>query len=296
MVPFGASRSGEGWLLTTPQRKRVDRFEASSPQVVFSPRKRLQADGRIHDASTQVTAFLRFQGYSDDDIPHIMQSTKTKMSGESESPATHKYRKPTNRFADFARNVGAMPPLHCADDFSADLCDLLSGDENETVLEPQVTSDCAGNVNLTQQQGEVKFCQVVATPPRMQETGHEDFSAGSQSILSQLSPDFCAGLLGAVEEIENRASQSTACCSTPRETCCRRLSAVSSASTTIVGNTIPSSMTSTTSSQQSLPLGHECPLVTDRRVTDRVDTDIDDDVLLPQLRAFQERLKFAHRG
>merc|ERR1712137_1459738 len=102
---------------------------------------------------------------------------------------------------------------------------------------------------------------------------------------------FCAGLLDSVTEMENRASQNTFYWATP-DACRRYLTPVSSDPATIRGDTIHSNSSRITSSEQPLRHSHQCTPFTSGRGTSRTDIGIDDDVLLPELRAFQKRLKF----
>mmetsp|Transcript_139925 Transcript_139925/g.390060 ORF Transcript_139925/g.390060 Transcript_139925/m.390060 type:complete len:540 (-) Transcript_139925:129-1748(-) len=121
---------------------------SGGPQVVFSPGKRVHADGSKHDAGAEVRAFLRHQGYSDQEIRRIMASeagssglrrasvggtggaaAATPAAGGGHSPLVPK------RFADLARDVqggGGTSGGGGADDFAADLLDVLGlGDDGD---------------------------------------------------------------------------------------------------------------------------------------------------------------------
>lgn len=79
--PRRDASSGKEMRPATPPRKRLPSSEAvntlggmpdTGPKVVFSPGKRLCADGAAVDAAMEMKAFLRHKGIADADIPDMM--------------------------------------------------------------------------------------------------------------------------------------------------------------------------------------------------------------------------------
>jgi len=72
--PRKRPRSSEVDGIQSDAKASANSGGSNGPQVVFSPGKRVQADGHKHDAGAEVRAFLRQQGYSDQEIRTIMTS------------------------------------------------------------------------------------------------------------------------------------------------------------------------------------------------------------------------------
>lgn len=79
--PRRDASGGKEMRAATPPRKRLPSSEAvntlggmpdTGPKVVFSPGKRLCADGAAVDATMEMKAFLRHKGIADADIPDMM--------------------------------------------------------------------------------------------------------------------------------------------------------------------------------------------------------------------------------
>eukprot|EP00927_Polykrikos_kofoidii_P029442 TRINITY_DN25469_c0_g1_i1.p1 TRINITY_DN25469_c0_g1~~TRINITY_DN25469_c0_g1_i1.p1 ORF type:complete len:493 (+),score=74.64 TRINITY_DN25469_c0_g1_i1:198-1676(+) len=145
--------SGEEQATATPPRKSRRRRMLSANEhdlddqtqndlkVVFSPGKRLQADGADHDAALEVQGFLRHQGCSEEEIQRILAANgngqiggtiagRAAASGKSSiPPATFiDLDAAPRRFADHAWSVGgcARDSQESRDDFMTDLHDVLN--------------------------------------------------------------------------------------------------------------------------------------------------------------------------
>ena len=169
---------------------------ATGPQVVFSPRKGLKADGSVHDAASEVWALLQRQGYSEDEIPGILAGRRASRScadaaasrpgpagGASLLVTPEPARGPT-RFADHARTVGVEDsprPLDIVkggDDFLLDLSNLFAADTSSPKVSlPPMTSS----------------------------------SSMSQTLLSQMSASFPLELFAAADEVDRRAVAESRC-------------------------------------------------------------------------------------
>lgn len=104
------------------------RGAASSSEVVFSPRRRLRADGAAHDAALEVRAFLRHRGFPEDEIGGIMANGAGATPTLRVAPAAPR-QQPRQFFADQARAMGAgrcYGDSTGADDFAADLLEVLA--------------------------------------------------------------------------------------------------------------------------------------------------------------------------
>ncbi|CAK0900958.1 unnamed protein product, partial [Prorocentrum cordatum] len=104
---------------STPPRKLLRSEAAPGPQVVYSPGKQLEADGRLHDADAEVRHMLRHKGHSEEDIRRIMSHTapgtvderhqeQAQLGAAEAGPARARRggSPPARRFADHARLLG----------------------------------------------------------------------------------------------------------------------------------------------------------------------------------------------
>lgn len=136
--PRKKPRSSEVDGVSSDAKASANSAGSGGPQVVFSPGKRVQADGYKHDAGAEVRAFLRHQGYSDQEIRTIMTSEAG--SGRRQAQAKAAPKAPPaagpgaepKRFADLAHSVsaGSGGARGEEDDFAADLMDVLGMDDD----------------------------------------------------------------------------------------------------------------------------------------------------------------------
>jgi len=189
---------------------------SEGPQVVFSPGKRLRADGTRHDAGAEVRAFLRQQGYSDQDIRKIMLSDATgggsvprrgpsAASGTTSGDARQESGsdQAPQRFADLARAVQSNSGGTAHDDFEADLLDVLGTDEPTEVASGSLAgkhSAAVAPMPLTPS----------APPARIPEVSqHSQQPSQASSILSQIPPVVQADMCAVADEMDRefQASQ-----------------------------------------------------------------------------------------
>lgn len=232
----------------TPPRKfaRPEPTEASEnaaargPQVIFSPGKRLCADGAAHDAAVEVKAFLRRKGIADMDIPGIMSTDNP--SGSSSSffaqaagggrAGGHAPKR--LKLADHARTLtpaqqaaGAAhkprgrssSPESPSNTFSADLLDVLAGSspplENldgsheppchgapgSRDLRPAAPAVHNGTLGLAARH------TFLGTPAPMPPSSSPSTSSGSRAtrLCPPMSQEVQAGLCAFAEEVDRRA-------------------------------------------------------------------------------------------
>jgi len=146
----------------------------TEPQVVYSPRKRLRANGYT-PANQEVESFLRHQGYSEDDARKIVCTTTQHRHVQPAAPSKTQATS-SGRFVDHVRSAGASHASPQDLDLAQELAEALSSQDThaapsqQTDLLSQFSAELVAELCSTADQIDERVSSQLASQPiRMDE-------------------------------------------------------------------------------------------------------------------------------